>query len=1163
MPKFVNLHTHSHYSLLDGLPKIPELVARAKEVGMPALALTDHGVMYGAVDFYKECTKAGIKPIIGVEAYLALEHRSRKQSKLDDDYYHLILLAETNEGYKNLMKLTSLAHLEGFYYKPRLDKESLKAHSKGIIALTACLGGEVARSILDNKPLEETKKIVEEYQSIFGENNVFLEVQHHPEIPEQQKVNDALKELSKITGVPRVATLDNHYLYPDDAEAQDVLVCVSTGKNVSDADRLDMRTVDLSLKSPEEVTAMFPGEPEIVEQSVKIAERCNADIEIGKRYFPVFEIPDSKNPEDYLREQVEKGAREKFKSLTPQIQERIDYELKVINDKGYPTYFLIVADFVNWMRGRNIITTTRGSAAGSLVSYCLGITNVEPLTWLLPFERFLNPYRPTAPDIDVDIADNRRNEVIDYVTQKYGQEKVAQIITFGTMLARAAVRDVGRVLGIPYAKCDQLAKLIPPPKQGFPMPIRKALETVPELKEIYEKDPEAQKILDLVKKVEGVARHSSVHAAGVVISPTPLVEYTPVQHDVDGNGMVTQYHMNACEDVGLVKMDFLGIRNLSILGNAVEIIRAKHKVEIDLDNLPLDDKKTFELLAEGDTVGVFQLGGSGMTAYLKELKPTSIFDIAAMIALYRPGPMESIPEYIRRKHNPRLVKYLDPRMEKFLDKSYGLIVYQDDLLFCALELAGYNWEEADKFRKAVGKKIPAEMAAQKEKFTKGIVQNGQTQEFADKLWKLFEPFQAYGFNKAHAASYAMVTYQTAYLKANYPAEFMAAVLTAESADLEKIAAAVEECKKMGIQVLPPDVNESFKMFAVMGDKTIRWALTAVKNVGDDVVAEIIRERKANGPYTSFQNLVSRLPSKSLNRKGIESLIRCGAFDSMAERNLLLTNMEDLLEAARASRKNVVEGQSSLFIGTPKAVAANPAANYHLAPADPADQAQKLEWEKELLGLYVTSHPLEEFKDQMDGVTQLREASKMSEGNPVTVAGILSHVKKITTKKGEPMAFLTIEDLTGSLEAICFPRTYTQNMALIDSKGKVVIVGKISDKDGQIKIIIDEIKPLTSETLNSSRMVKPKPMKPVYYTEADEAPAAPSEKIVVNIPANASQNIFGDLKATFEGFPGETRVVLNIPDSSGRGRQVVTNYRVKLDPALREAIRKILVSYNGN
>lgn len=908
---------------------------------------------------------------------------------------------------------------------------------------------------------------------------------------------------------------------------------------------------------------MFPGEPEIVEQSLKIADRCNADIEIGKRYFPIFEIPDEKKPEEYLREQVEKGAHEKFKEITPQIQERIDYELKVINDKGYPTYFLIVADFVNWMRNRNIITTTRGSAAGSLVSYCLGITNVEPLTWLLPFERFLNPYRPSAPDIDVDIADNRRNEVIDYVTQKYGQEKVAQIITFGTMLARAAVRDVGRVLGIPYAKCDQLAKLIPPPRQGFPMPIRKALDTVPELKEIYEKDAEARKILDLVKKVEGVARHSSVHAAGVVISPTPLVEYTPVQHDVDGNGMVTQYHMNACEDVGLVKMDFLGIRNLSILGNAVEIIRAKHKVEIDLDNLPLDDKKTFELLAEGDTVGVFQLGGSGMTAYLKELKPTSIFDIAAMIALYRPGPMESIPEYIRRKHNPKLVKYLDPRMEKFLDKSYGLIVYQDDLLFCALELAGYNWEEADKFRKAVGKKIPAEMAAQKEKFTKGIAANGQSEKFAEDLWKLFEPFQAYGFNKAHAASYAMVTYQTAYLKANYPAEFMAAVLTAESADLEKIAAAVEECKKMGIQVLPPDVNESFKMFAVMGNKTIRWALTAVKNVGDDVVAEIIKERKANGPYTSFQNLVSRLPGKSLNRKGIESLIRCGAFDSMAERNLLLANMEDLLEAARAARKNVIEGQSSLFVGTPKAVAANPAASFSLAPADPADQAQKLEWEKELLGLYVTAHPLEEFKDQLNGITTLREAGKMSEGNPVTVAGILSHVHKITTKKGEPMAFLTIEDLTGSLEAICFPRTYTANLSLIDSKGKVVIVGKISDKDGQTKIIIDEIKELTPENLNSSRMVKPKPLKPSHYSPSAEAPAAASEKIVVNIPANASQSIFADLKTTFEGFPGETRVVLSIPDSSGRGRQVVTGYKVKLDPALREAIRKILVSYNGN
>ena len=1064
---FVNLHTHSHYSLLDGLPRIPDLVNRAKEMNMPALALTDHGVMYGVVEFYKSCLKAGIKPIIGVEAYLALEHRSRKQSKLDDDYYHLVLLAENSQGYKNLMKLVSISHLEGFYYKPRLDKNVLREYGKGIIALTGCLGGEIPRTIIDDKPSSEAKAILEEYLSIFGEGNVFLEVQSHPEVPEQGKVNDFLKELSIASGVPRVATLDCHYLRPDDAEAQDALVCVSTGKLVSDTERLDMRGIDLSLYSPEEVYKKFGADTAPVEQSVTIAERCNAEIEIGGRYFPVFEIPGGKSNAQYLSEKTYEGLTKRYEAqdINDEIRQRIEYELKVINDKGYPAYFLVVADFVNWMRERGIITTTRGSAAGSLVSYCLGITNINPIDWLLPFERFLNPLRPSAPDIDVDIADNRRNEAIDYVTQKYGTDKVAQIITFGTMLARAAVRDVGRVLGIPYAKCDAIAKLIPPPRQGFPMPIAKALQTVPELKAMYDNDPEAKKIIDLVKKVEGSARHSSVHAAGVVIAPTSLTDYTPVQHDVAGLGMVTQYDMHAVEDVGLVKMDFLGIRNLSILGNAVEIIEKKHGVKIDLENLPWDDKKTFDLLAKGETVGVFQLGGSGMTAYLKELKPTSMFDIAAMIALYRPGPMESIPEYIRRKHNPKLIKYLDPRMEKFLDKSYGLIVYQDDLLFCALELAGYNWEEADKFRKAVGKKIPAEMAAQKEKLTKGIIQNGQTPGFAEMLWKLFEPFQAYGFGKAHAASYALVTYQTAYLKANYPAEFMAAVLTAESHDLDKVAAAVEECKKMGIAVLPPDINESFKMFSVIdpstnsGPPAIRWALTAVKNVGHDVVSEIIKERKANGAYSSIQNFASRLSSKTLNRKAVESLICCGAFDSMAERNILLTNLESILETARSGKRNIIEGQSSLF-GTGPKNANGGAASFMLVAAEAASTDQKLTWEKELLGLYISGHPLEKHKERLEKLgTTIQKIKKYQEGVTTPLGGIIQDVRTILTSKGDKMAFIKVADLTDTIECVVFPRSFKEYENILKSDKTVLVKGKVSHRNGVPSLIVERMKEL--------------------------------------------------------------------------------------------------------
>ena len=1168
--KFVNLHTHSHYSLLDGLPQIGDLIKRAKELDMPALALTDHGVMYGTIEFYKKCQKEGIKPIIGVEAYLALEHRTRKQSKLDDEYFHMILLAKNQEGYKNLMKLVSIAHLEGYYYKPRLDKESLKALSKGLIASTGCLAGEIPRMIMDGKDLSEIEKTLQEYVEIFGENNLFLEVQAHPNLPQQQQVNQVLKELSQKCGLRRVATLDSHYLRPEDADAQDALICVGTGKYVSDTDRLDMRGVDLSLKPAEEVYNLFAGDEEVVANSLKIAEQCNLEIEMNKRFFPNFEIPNKEDPNEHLRKLTLEGLGKRYmgKEITQEVKDRLDYELKVICDKGYATYFLVVSDFVNWMRSQGIITTTRGSAAGCMVSYCLGITNVDPIYFMLPFERFLNPFRPSAPDIDVDIADNRRDEVIDYVTQKYGADKVAQIITFGTMLARAAVRDIGRVLGVPYTKCDTVAKLIPPPKQGFPMPIKKALEMVPELKALYDSDMEVKKILDLVKKVEGSARHHSVHAAGVVIAPTPLTDYTPLQKDGDAQGVVTQYDMHACEDVGLVKMDFLGIRNLSILGNAVEIIKKKHNIDIDLDNLPLDDKKTFEHLSQGETVGVFQVGGSGMTAYLKDLKPSNIFDIMAMIALYRPGPMESIPEFIRRKHDSNLINYPDPRLTEVLKNSYGILTYQDDVLFTALEIAGYDWGEVDKLRKAIGKKIPAEMAAQEERFKKGIVDNGGTQEKAEYFWNLIKPFAAYGFNKAHAASYAMVTYQTAYMKANFPAEFMAAVLTAESHDLEKVADAVEECKKMGIKVLPPDINESFKMFAVVDDKTIRWALPAIKNVGADVVDAIVRERKENGLYSSFQDLASRLPSKALNKKGIESLICAGAFDSLGERNTLLANMEPILEAARAAARSLAEGQVSLFGTQSSANTTNTVSKMALHPSEAASKQQILDWEKELLGMYVTSHPLEEYKELFNKLTPIKNLIGLAEGTKVNFGGVLSRLHKITTRKGEAMAFLTFEDLSGQLEAICFPRLYTSSLNLLDTGKSLLAVGKISEKDGDTKVILDHLLELNEENLQNALKTQSENGNGNnnHYNSSSRNEVKKEffpQKIMVSIPSEAGESIFTDLKTAFLEHPGDIQIVLQIPDSTGTPRQIATSYKVDLKNGLKDKIRSILSSYSKN
>ena len=1052
--KFTHLHVHSHYSLLDGLAKIDGLLDRAKELGMDSLALTDHGVLYGAIEFYREAKKRGIKPIIGVETYLAPNGRLNKRPKIDDKRYHLILLAKNRTGYQNLLKLVTAAHLDGFYYKPRIDKEILRAHSEGLIGLSACIGGELPRMILSKRPIQEIEAAVLEYREIFGPENFYLELGAHPNIPELKIVNQTLIDLGRRLKVPCVATYDVHYLKAEDAEAHDVLTAIQTNALLEDSDRLTLKIDDFSLAAPEKIVEFFKDVPEAVKNTQKIADACDLELELDRWVFPNYQVPENKTPDEYLAELTWKGLDQKLPGFDETARKRAEYELEVINKKGFAPYFLIVADIINWANSRGIITTTRGSAAGCLVSHALGITQINPIEYNLPFERFLNPFRPSPPDIDMDFADNRRDEVIEYAVQKYGSDKVAQISTFGTMMARAAARDVTRVLGYPYGFGDKIAKAIPFGSQGFPMTIENAKKISSELSVLYDSDPKVKKVLDLAEKLEGCARHASVHAAGVVISPTPLTDYTPLQYDPKGGKIITQYDMYSIEPTGLLKMDFLGIRNLSILGIAVELIKQRRNIVIDINNLPLDDKKTFRLLAKGETMGLFQLGGEGMTHYLKELKPTVITDIMAMIALFRPGPMAVIPEYIARKNNPSLVKYLDPRMKKYLDKSYGLIVYQDDLLFTAIELAGYTWEEADKFRKAVGKKIPEEMAKQKDKFIEGVVKHGQTMQFAEKLWQLFEPFQGYGFNKSHAASYGIVAYQTAYLKANFPVEYVTAILMAEAGDNEKIAQIIAECKRMEITVLAPDINESFENFAVIDDKTIRFGLLAIKNVGENAIKAIIEERKNNGSFKSIGDFAERVHHKDLNKKTLESLIKCGAMDELGERNRLLKGVETILEYLRETKRMKEQGQQNIFELNPSVGAVS---YLKLPSVEPAPDYDKLVWEKELLGLFISSHPLERFKDALAKYTPIKELSAARNGYKIKTAGIVSSMKKIITKSKKLMAFVNLEDFDGKMEIIVFPDAFEKNAALWQENKILAVAGKIDNRNGSVKIICEEAK----------------------------------------------------------------------------------------------------------
>ena len=1080
-PSFVHLHTHSHYSLLSALPKIPELVAAAKDAGMPALALTDAGNLYGAIEFYTRCEKEGVKPIIGVDFYVALESRYDKRPGIDNRRHRVVLLAKNTEGYYNLMRLVSKSYLEGFYYKPRIDMELMRQHSEGLVCINPQFSGDIA-DILAQGNMEHAKARVAEYQAMY--EDFYLEITHHPEMDGQMERRKKIIDFARTENIPLVAAHDVYYLKAEDHRIREIMIAIGSGNTVAEDVGFMDGTPDFSFISQEQAQEFFADAPDALANTLAIAEKCTLSLELGNWVFPDFVIPEHTNYDDELRRITLEGIEKRGLTRTPEVEERIEYELDIIKTKGYSPYFLVVSDLLTFAKENGILTNTRGSAAGSLVAYLTFITSINPLDYRLPFERFLNPERPSAPDIDMDFADNRRDEVIAYAREKYGEDRVAQIGTFGTMLARGSVRDVARALGHSYNTGDMIAKLIPPGSQGFPMTIERALDEEPDLKKLYDESAEAQEIINTALQIEGCARHISVHAAGVVIAPAEMTTFTPVQYDPKGGKIITQYDMHAVEDAGLLKFDFLGITNLAMLEHSVRLVQQLHGVEIDLDTLPLDDKKTYIMLAQGRTMGVFQMASAGMTKWLMELRPTNIDDINAMVALYRPGPMAFIPDYIERKADPSKVTYLDPRLKEFLEPTYGILIYQDDILLIAVHLAGYSWGEADKFRKAVGKKIPEEMAKQKKRFIEGCVEHEMTPRAAQELWNQIETFAAYGFNKAHAASYGNLAYKTAYMKAHYPVEYMTAVLSAEAGDTDKVAEIIAECKRMDIPVLPPDVNESFGDFTVVrkeGEKNmpetemerskketaerktynpsgaaIRFGLYTVKNLGTDISNAIIAERKERGPFSSLGEFLERIEHKNLNKKSIEALMKSGAMDSFGNRGTLIGNIE---EAANYHHEHhgACKDQGTIF----GLMDESSAPSFRLKEKDPVPDEHILMWEKELLGLYISGHPLEAFRARFEergmNLTTLKETAR--DGSRAIVAGIIEDVRALLTKKGERMAFVRIADFHDTIEVVIFPKVFVEFKDLLEVDTCIAVQGKFSTRNGDISVIADAVKRL--------------------------------------------------------------------------------------------------------
>ncbi len=1155
--KFVPLHVHSDYSLLDGLAKTGDLIAKAKADGMEAMALTDHGSMYGIIDFYQKAKKAGIKPIVGVETYVAPYGRHNKRAKIDEERYHLILLAKNNTGYKNLVKLVTSAHLEGFYYKPRIDLEILEKYKDGLIGLSACIEGEIAKAILSHKDLKKAENVLEKYLNIFGPENFYLELQSHPNLPQQKIANEGLKQLARKYNLGLVATNDTHYLNTEDARAQDILLCVQTNHKVTEDNRLSMMGEDFSLKTTKQMIEEFKDCPEAISNTSKIAELCNVELEFNKNILPEFSVPDNLTPSQYLEKLCYQGLLYRYggelkdqqwlidenKTIVSNLNktfckkdilDRLAYELGVIEKTGFAPYFLIVADFINWAKNNGIVVGPgRGSAAGSLVAFLTRTTNLDPLVYDLLFERFLNPERISMPDIDTDFADIRRDEVIRYVEGKYGKDHVAQIITFGTMAARAAVRDTGRALGLPYSYCDKIAKMIP-----INTNLKEVMESVSDLKAEYKNSPDCKELIDNAMKLEGVCRHASTHACGVVITPEPLIEYMPLQYGTgDDKEIVAQYSLHPIEDLGLLKMDFLGLSNLTTIENTLEAIEKIHEVKIDIDNLPLNDQKVFELFQNGETTGVFQFESGGMKRYLKQLKPTSIEDIIAMVALYRPGPMELIPQYISNKHGETKPFYLHPLLEPILSKTNGVAIYQEQLMEIARSLAGFTLGEADVLRKAVGKKIKTLLAEQKAKFVKNCVNNNIDKRTAEQVFAFIEPFAGYGFNRSHAACYAMIAYQTAYLKANYPAEFMASLLTSDLNDIDRIALEVAECRNMGLEVMAPDINESFTRFTVVAESLkenkprIRFGLSAIKNVGLNLTKAVIHERKDNGPFQSLADFLSRVKDKDLNKKSLESLIKCGALDQFGDRYEMLMNIEKLQSFVKEVHGESKSCQDSLFTLSNEKLRHN----LQLEKFKPVSKREKLSWEKELLGLYISEHPFSEYQAELEGyilnTVHIKKGLGMGAGN-IRIAGVVNAIKKIITQKGEVMLFVKIEDTYDSVETIVFPSVYNSSKENWVEGNIVIINGIISNKDGDFKVICNEVKDLSLEIISDLKS-KLKKLNLKLQNEATN--------FFIFFKRIMNAETIARLNQILSTTSGKNKVYLAVPIDEGRFRKIETNF----------------------
>lgn len=1130
---FTHLHVHTEYSLLDGAARINELARQAAEMNMPALAITDHGVMFGVIDFYKACRKQGIKPVIGCEIYVAPGKRTDRVLGKDDKNYHLVLLAQNEEGYRNLVKIVSQAHVDGFYYKPRADKELLTAHSKGLIALSGCLAGEIPEYLLQDNH-RKAREVACELQEIFGQGNFFLEIQDHG-LTDQIKVNAGLRKLQAETKIPLVATNDVHYVKRDDAFIQDVLLCIQTGKTLSDANRISFEGKEFYLKSKEEMNLLFGETPEVLEITNEIAGRCNVEFTFGKHFLPVYQVPEGVSLDEYLQEQCWKAFPAYYPQAGEKEKERLRYELEVITQTGFSGYFLIVSDFCRYAKEHGVtVGPGRGSAAASMVAYLLGITSVEPLRHDLLFERFLNPERISMPDIDIDFDPDGREKVINYVTEKYGADKVCQIITFGTMGAKAAIRDVGRVLDIPLGKVDRVAKAVP---FELGMTLERALTVSPDLQKMVAEEEEVKRLYEISKSLEGMPRHASTHAAGVVIAREPLTNYLPLQKTADGF-LMTQFPMKTVEEIGLLKMDFLGLRNLTIITKTLEKIKQSKGFDLDINNLPLNDKAAFELLSEGNSTGVFQLESGGMRAILRELKPNCFEDIIAVNALYRPGPMEQIPEYVRRKHGGK-ISYLHPKMEEILKPTYGIIVYQEQVMQIARNLAGYSLGRADLLRRAMGKKDKKIMAEESRNFVYGLQdQNGecvvpgavrlgvQAKE-AEEIFELMAKFAEYGFNKGHATAYAMISYQTAYLKANYPLEFTASLLSSVIGSSDKVSFYIQEARAAGIEILPPDVQYSFKDFTIENN-AIRFGLEAIRNVGGQLVEKIIEERK-NGLFTSFYDFILRIDSKVMNKRTLESLIKAGAFQSLCNRAEAMRVMDQALELAQNRQKDMESGQISLFD-----LDRNLDEGLEMPDLPEFEESEILKMEKEYMGIYLTTHPLLSVQDILKRNTssEITACLESIEEKKVILGGIINAFRQTITKKGEMMASFMLEDLSGMIEVLIFPRLFAEVRELENDR-IIIVQGRYYVNEDEKKIFAEKITPIEDYiTAGQISAAADKKLQPPEENDYSTASAAHEKlpRLFLKIKSNQQRELIAEIRMILGSYHGNYPVYFYFQDT---------------------------------